>query len=171
MSQWSVSHKRPAEHWDLNITKMGLWEQFSQTHTDEVQGEHSITWAYCPAPPPLRSLASLWWGSLGLMENAHIRSHLPPGANDCSWSLSAMSGWSTVICDFGTEHSKSPHDIQRGSEPQRLLRQAGPPSYLASRASAHGALGSVQRGRLPSTPEARAQSRSYMTFPQAKDRM
>ena len=127
MSQWSVSHKRPAEHWDLNITKMGLWEQFSQTHTDEVQGEHSITWAYCPAPPPLRSLASLWWGSLGSMENAHIRSHLPPGANDCSWSLSPVSGWSTVICDFGTEGSKSPHDIQRGSEPQRLLRQAGPP--------------------------------------------
>ena len=24
MSQWSVSHKRPAEHWDLNITKMAL---------------------------------------------------------------------------------------------------------------------------------------------------
>ena len=52
-----------------------------------------------------------------------------------------------------------------------LLRQAGPPSYLASRVSAHGALGSVQRGRILSAPEAWAQSRNYMTFPQAKDRM
>ena len=38
MKQWSVSQKRPAEHWDLNITKMGLWEQFSQTHTEEFRG-------------------------------------------------------------------------------------------------------------------------------------
>lgn len=78
MSQWSVRHKGPVTHWDLSSTKMGLWELFSQTHTEEVQGEHSVTWAYCSAPPPLTSLASLWWRSLGSTGDAHLRSHLPP---------------------------------------------------------------------------------------------
>lgn len=53
MNQWSVSHKRPAEHWDLNITKMGLWEQFSQTHTEEV-------WGNVLSPGPTAPHLLLW---------------------------------------------------------------------------------------------------------------